>query len=123
MKKNACYWILLYSALLLAGGILGFYRKGSLPSLYMGSAMSLLLALAIPWREKLGLYASLLLSGACIGIFLIRYAKTGALFPSLLLTILSAAMFSYLALCARPSPRYPKEPPMSDKSGTGHRAN
>src|SRR5690242_11232419 len=102
MKKHTCYWVLFYSVLLFVGGLIGFWRKGSLPSLYMGSSMSFLLALsslAILWRKKWGLLAAKFLTASSLLVFFVRYLKTGRAVPALFLLGLSICMFMYLMLC------------------------
>jgi uncharacterized membrane protein (UPF0136 family) len=102
MKKFALP-ITLFALMVLAGGIMGFMKAQSLPSLIMGLTFGVLLIAASYFVHKEKLYALYTATFSTIALhlfFLYRFFKTFKLMPSgimvLLSTALGAALLSYL---------------------------
>lgn len=102
MKKFALP-IALFALMVLAGGIVGFIKAQSLPSLIMGLAFGVLLMVASYFvhKEKLSaLYTATFSTIVLHLFFLYRFFKTFKLMPAgmmvLLSTALGAPLLSYL---------------------------
>ncbi len=96
-------YLLVYSILLLVGGLVGYAKAKSKISLFtgIGSAIVALIGFIISWSKvSLGLGIGAILGLALTIIFIQRYRKTQTFMPAGLLSILSviAALISGLAL-------------------------
>lgn len=92
-------WI--YTALLLGGGIIGYLKKGSIPSLVMGVVFSLLLTFFTVQYSKRKKWASswLLLTVLILDFFFSwRYIKTQALMPAGIFTVLTSILLVIIYL-------------------------
>ncbi len=100
--------IFIYTALLFAGGIMGYVKSGSVMSLAMGTLFSLFLTLFTlqyqrgkRWAGQCLLLTVLLLDG----FFSVRYLKTQALMPAGLFTVLSSILLVIIYLRTKKSLR------------------
>ncbi len=84
--------VLLYAVLVIAGGVLGFVKAGSRPSL-IGGLVGGLGLLAAAWgigrHQAWGLPGALVLTLALLVFFAVRYVRTRAFMPGGLMAILS----------------------------------
>ena len=84
--------VLIYAILVIAGGVLGFVKAGSRPSLIGGLVGGLGLLTAgwgISKAQVWGLPVALALTLALLVFFTVRYARTRAFMPGGLMAILS----------------------------------
>ena len=94
MAHSPDYFAYAYALVVLFGGIMGYARKGNLPSLIMGMASGLLLFYAAyqvslsPQNAVLGL----LISGSLAVMMGYRFFQSGAFMPAGLVAGLSVAM-------------------------------
>ena len=94
MAHSPDYFAYAYALVVLFGGIMGYARKGSLPSLIMGMASGLLLFYAAyqvslsPQNATLGL----LICGSLAVMMGYRFFQSGAFMPAGLVAGLSVAM-------------------------------
>jgi uncharacterized membrane protein (UPF0136 family) len=92
----------IYALLLALGGVIGYLKAGSRPSLIAGSisALAALIALGLSARgNRLGVPLGLLLSIALVVLFGYRYAvKTRKFMPSGLLAVLSLVVLAVMFL-------------------------
>lgn len=98
---NSIYVLAVYGTLLFLGGIMGFVKSGSKPSIIMGSLSALALAFcvwAIKRERKEGYYWSASISGLLALFFTYRFYLTAALMPAGLMATLSFTVFAYLML-------------------------
>ena len=90
--NTASLIILFYAVLVIAGGVFGFLKAGSRPSLLGGLGGGLAL-LAAAWGlghyQSWGLPAALALTLALMVFFAARYIRTRAVMPGGLMAILS----------------------------------
>jgi uncharacterized membrane protein (UPF0136 family) len=93
----------IYAALLGVGGVIGFVKAGSRPSLIAGlvSAAVAVVCLVL-WRSgnRLGLYLGVVLAIALFAQFGARFRKTHKFMPSGLLAVVSVAVAVTLGLLA-----------------------
>ena len=95
------WMILIYAALMLAGGVMGYKAAGSRASLISGTVSALLLAGAFFLARDnaaQGLMAAAGISALLAVVFAIRTVKTRKFMPSgmlLLLSVLAAGFFFY----------------------------
>lgn len=84
----------IYAVLLGAGGLVGFLKAGSKPSLIAGSisAVIALISLGISFYSRTGFRLGLLLAVAMTTVFAIRFRKSGKFMPSGMLGIASAVV-------------------------------
>jgi len=106
MLNNARLFYFVFAALTAAGGVMGFLKAASKPSLIAGVVSGLLLAVAgwlIPNKTVPGCILGLLLSLALLGRFLPAYLKKGAMMPAVPMIILSVGgiVFAVLAFMRR----------------------
>ena len=108
MASWAVLFILVYAAVLLAGGIAGYRLAGSRVSLIsgVGSAGLLVMAYLVARGSAAGTPAAglWLASGialALVVVFAIRFSKTKTFMPAGMLTILSVLALGFFALAAR----------------------
>ncbi len=84
--------VIVYAVLVIAGGVIGFVKAGSRPSLIAGVLGGLALLTAgwgIRRGQVWGLQAALVLTLALLVFFTARYARTRAFMPGGLMAILS----------------------------------
>jgi uncharacterized membrane protein (UPF0136 family) len=92
---------IIYGLLVLAGGLMGYRKARSTPSLMAGLSFGIALVVSgfYVWHgERMGLKAALALSSALLIVMGIRFAKTKKFMPSGLVTILSLAALIVFAL-------------------------
>ena len=93
MLENARLYLLLFGVLAIAGGIVGFAKAKSRPSLIAGSASGLLLLLAGylvgTASARAGLLLGLVVSLALAGRFVPGFTKSRKLMPAGLMALLS----------------------------------
>ncbi len=83
-----------FALLMETGGIIGFFLKGSKPSLIAGAASGVLLIVAFAvtfFNMRVGLWIGAVVSLLLCLVFLIRLARTRKFMPSGMLLILSVA--------------------------------
>ncbi|MES2199455.1 MAG: TMEM14 family protein [Chlamydiota bacterium] len=99
MKKTA--WIIfIYATLVLAGGLIGYIRSGSNPSLISGAVFGSLLFLSsyLIFKKKIyGYFGAFTLALILEGFFTWRFAKTLKFFPGGLLSLVSLAVIIIVA--------------------------
>lgn len=94
MLNNARLFYFIFAALTAAGGVMGFVKAASKPSLIAGVVSGLLLAISgwlIPTKPVAGYVLGLLISLALLGRFLPAYLKKGAMMPAVPMIVLSIA--------------------------------
>ena len=91
--EAALYEGIVFGALLIVGGIVGFTMSGSKPSLYAGSLSGILaIALSFIGLSGYSLIALFLLATEAIlliAMFFLRYKKTGKFIPAGLMLLVS----------------------------------
>lgn len=89
-----------YAVLLGVGGLIGFLKAGSRPSLIAGSISALVALGALAWRYSggPGFVLGLVLAALMAGMFSIRFRKSGKFMPSGLLAATSVVMVVILGL-------------------------
>ena len=99
----------IYGVLLAVGGLIGYFKAGSRPSLIAGllSAVAAFAALGLSvGKSQLGIALGLLLSIVLFVLFGYRYAaKTGKFMPSGLLAVVSLIVLGVLILTVDWSPQ------------------
>ena len=90
-----------YAALLGVGGVMGFLKAGSRPSLIAGLASAaialVLLALTLqPGRERLGFGLGAALAAALLAMFAARFSRSRKFMPGGLLTLASLLALALL---------------------------
>jgi uncharacterized membrane protein (UPF0136 family) len=92
MIGPAKFYFIIFGLLTIAGGIMGYVSKGSMPSIIAGSISGLLLLVAafvLPTHAALGLALAAIVSVLLAGRFVPAFIKTGSLMPAGLMSILS----------------------------------
>jgi uncharacterized membrane protein (UPF0136 family) len=94
--------LLVYAALMLAGGVMGYAKAGSKPSLIAGSASAVVLVIAWGWSRSsvAGLWLGAVVAVALCVVFGLRLRKTGKIMPSgvmLAISVLAAAALAFAA--------------------------
>lgn len=98
---NSISVLLVYASLLFIGGVIGFVKSSSMPSLVMGLLSSIFLlgaAFAAERKKSWGYCLASLITFFLALFFSYRFYKTGAVMPAALMSALSWAVFTYLAL-------------------------
>ena len=106
MGKPRQKLLFLYSALLLAGGLIGFLKAGSLPSLLLGSFSVCVLATCATQIEKgnpFWVYAAIIYLVLLDGFFTYRFLHSFRFFPSGLFAILNIVVIVFLIKKTRKS--------------------
>ncbi len=99
--------LLFYSLIVLAGGLIGFFKAGSTASLVAGLVFGLpLLICALFSKKKWGPYLALILTFFLDAFFTQRYLKTFQFMPSGLLSLLSLGILIFLAISIKNRPKY-----------------
>lgn len=98
MKRNAIA-IFIYSNLLLIGGLVGFFKAGSVPSLVTAASISLLLdamGFYVYKGRKDALKSVFIAIGFILAFFIYRFFLTHAFMPAGLMIILTIALTVFL---------------------------
>lgn len=91
MEAAKIYFIV-FGLLTIAGGIVGFVKAGSVPSIIAGAITGVLLLVAaflLPEHRVAGLATALIVSLFLAGYFIRKYSSTGALMPAGMMSLLS----------------------------------
>ena len=92
MLGPAKIYFILFGLLTIAGGIIGYVSKGSMPSIIAGSVSGLALVAAaflLPNDDATGLVIAGLVSILLAGRFVPAFIKTGAIMPAGMMSVLS----------------------------------
>jgi uncharacterized membrane protein (UPF0136 family) len=92
MGATKIYFIV-FSILTIAGGIIGYVKAGSVPSIVAGAITGILLlaaAFLLPDHQVAGLVVGLITSLLLAGQFIPKFIRTGKAMPAGLMSILSA---------------------------------
>ena len=103
MKVTATI-VFAYGLLIALGGIMGFIKGGSQPSLISGSVFGVALLMSAYFISKgkiIAQYTALALTFLLYGIFTYRFAKTLHFFPAGFLSLASLVVLIVLALKIR----------------------
>ena len=91
MEAAKIYFII-FGLLTIAGGIVGYAKAGSVPSIIAGAITGVLLVVAaflLPEHRVAGLATALIVSLLLAAYFIRKYLSTGALMPAGLMSLLS----------------------------------
>jgi uncharacterized membrane protein (UPF0136 family) len=91
METTKIYFIV-FGLLTIAGGIIGFVKAGSLPSIIAGSITGILLLVAaflLPEHRAAGLATAFIISLLLAGQFVPKFLRTGTAMPAGIMSILS----------------------------------
>lgn len=89
---SAKIYFIIFGVLTIAGGIIGFVKAGSTPSLIAGSVAGILLLVAaflLPAHQLAGLILALVVSVLLAGQFVPKFIRTGKVMPAGVMSILS----------------------------------
>ena len=92
MIGPAKFYFIIFGLLTIAGGIMGYVSKGSMPSIIAGSISGILLlaaAFLLPNHAAIGLAVAAIVSVLLAGRFVPAFIKTGSLMPAGMMSILS----------------------------------
>jgi uncharacterized membrane protein (UPF0136 family) len=103
MEASKIYF-LVFGVLTIAGGIIGYLKAGSTPSLIAGSITGVLLLVAgllLPGHRLTGLTIALIVSLVLAAQFIPKFIRTGKLMPAGVMSVLSAigiivALFAWM---------------------------
>jgi uncharacterized membrane protein (UPF0136 family) len=93
MLGPAKIYFIIFGVLTIAGGIVGYVKAGSAPSLIAGSITGVLLLVSawlIPQHAQAGLFLAFLVSFLLAAQFVPKFLRTGVVMPAGLMSILSA---------------------------------
>jgi uncharacterized membrane protein (UPF0136 family) len=85
-------YFIVFGILTIAGGIIGYVRAGSMPSIIAGSISGILLLVAaflLPDQRVAGLAIGLIVSLLLAGQFIPKFIRTGKAMPAGMMSILS----------------------------------
>jgi uncharacterized membrane protein (UPF0136 family) len=91
MDATSIYF-LIFGALTIIGGVIGYVKAGSLPSIIAGAITGILLLVAgwiLPANRAVGLVVGLVVSLLLAGQFVPKFIRTGKVMPAGLMSILS----------------------------------
>jgi uncharacterized membrane protein (UPF0136 family) len=91
MEAAKIYFIV-FGLLTIAGGIVGYVKAGSVPSIIAGAITGVLLLVAaflLPEHQALGLGTALIVSLLLAGYFIRKYLQTGTVMPAGIMSVLS----------------------------------
>jgi len=92
MIGPARFYFIVFGLLTIAGGVMGYVSKGSVPSIIAGSISGVLLLVAaylIPTHAALALALAGVVSILLAGRFVPAFIKTGSLMPAGMMSLLS----------------------------------
>ena len=85
-------YFLIFGALTIVGGVIGYVKAGSLPSIIAGAITGVLLLVAgwiLPTNRAIGLLIALIVSLLLAAQFVPKLIRTGKMMPAGLMSILS----------------------------------
>jgi uncharacterized membrane protein (UPF0136 family) len=85
-------YFLIFGVLTIAGGIIGYVKAGSVPSIIAGSIAGILLLIAaslIPEHPAAGIASGVIVSLLLAGQFIPKFVQTGKAMPAGMMSILS----------------------------------
>jgi uncharacterized membrane protein (UPF0136 family) len=92
MIGPAKFYFIIFGLLTIAGGVMGYVSKGSMPSIIAGSIAGIILLAAaffLPTHAALGLAVAGIVSVLLAGRFVPAFIKTGSLMPAGMMSVLS----------------------------------
>ena len=104
MLGPAKIYFIIFGILTIAGGIIGYVKAGSAPSIIAGSITGILLVIAawlLPEHRAAGLATALIVSLVLAAQFVPKFIRTGKVMPAGMMSVLSAigiamALFAWL---------------------------
>jgi uncharacterized membrane protein (UPF0136 family) len=93
MLTPAKIYFIIFGVLTIAGGIVGYVKAGSLPSIIAGSITGILLVIAgslLPEHRAIGLATALVISLLLAAQFIPKFIRTGKAMPAGMMSVLSA---------------------------------
>ena len=91
MEATKIYFII-FGILTIAGGIIGYVKAGSVPSIIAGSVTGVFLLVAaflLPQHRAVGLATAFVISLLLAGQFIPKFLRTGRLMPAGMMSVLS----------------------------------
>ena len=85
-------YFIIFGILTIAGGVVGYVKAGSLPSIIAGSVTGVLLLVAaflLPEHRAAGLATAFIISLLLAGQFIPKFLRTGRVMPAGMMSILS----------------------------------
>jgi uncharacterized membrane protein (UPF0136 family) len=85
-------YFIVFGILTIAGGVIGYVKAGSMPSIIAGSISGILLLVAaflLPDHRVAGLATALIISLLLAGQFIPKFIRTGKVMPAGMMSILS----------------------------------
>ena len=92
MLGPAKIYFIIFGILTIAGGIIGYVKAGSAPSIIAGSITGILLVIAawlLPEHRAAGLATALIVSLVLAAQFVPKFIRTGKVMPAGMMSILS----------------------------------
>jgi uncharacterized membrane protein (UPF0136 family) len=92
MLGPAKIYFIIFGILTIAGGIIGYVKAGSMPSIIAGSITGILLVIAawlLPEQRAAGLATALIVSLMLAAQFVPKFIRTGKVMPAGMMSILS----------------------------------
>lgn len=86
-------YFIVFGALTIAGGVIGYFKAGSMASIIAGSITGILLIVAglmLPEHRALGIGLGLFVSLVLAAQFIPKFVRTGRIMPAGMMTMLSA---------------------------------
>jgi uncharacterized membrane protein (UPF0136 family) len=93
MLTPAKIYFIIFGALTIVGGVIGYVKAGSVPSIIAGTITGVLLLVAgfiLPEHRTAGLAIALITSLLLAGQFIPKFIRTGKAMPAGMMSILSA---------------------------------
>ncbi len=91
MDSTSTYF-LIFGALTIIGGVIGYVKAGSLPSIIAGAITGVLLLVAgwiLPSNRSMGLVTAFIVSLLLAAQFVPKFVRTGKVMPAGLMSLLS----------------------------------